>query len=281
MLWDEESRLERFGRRAVAIPGRVLRQPGLLTDVWRKGTARLVDRRHRRRVGEYGPRVVPVATALMTLLRLDEDIVEGALRSASCGKLIARLEAYRPPSHTLAMGGPAYLELGHALVRLLRPSVVVETGVAHGYSSATILNALAESGGGHLYSVDLPAFRPGVRGHTGGAVAAAGLAERPWTLLLGSDRTVLSSVLRRLGPVPLCFYDSDKGYHAMSRSLDLLWRSLARGGLIVVDDVEVHDAFLDFVDRIGGRTAIVPKPVRPPLYQRPGLVGLVRKDAGT
>lgn len=279
MVWDDEGRLERLGRQMVTIPARVARRPRLLPDVWRKATARFVDRRHRHRIEEYGARAVPPATALATLLRLEGHSVEEALRSLSCTDLIARLEAYRPPGRTLAMGGPAYLELAHGLVRLLRPSVVVETGVAHGYSSAAILAALDDAGGGRLYSIDLPAFRPGVGRHTGGAVAAAGLADRPWTLLLGSDRSVLPSLLRRVGPVPLFFYDSDKGYDAMSRSLDVTWHSLAPGGVIVVDDVEVHDAFLDFVDRLDGRWAIVPKPVRPPLYQRPGLVGVVRKAA--
>jgi predicted O-methyltransferase YrrM len=279
MVWDHEGRLERLGRQAVAIPGRVARTPGLLPDVWHKATARFVDRRHRQRVGEYGERVVTPGAALATLFRLEEHSVDEALRAASSGQLIARLEAYRPPSHTLAMGGPAYLELAYALVRLMHPPVVVETGVAHGYSSAAILAGLDDAGRGRLYSIDLPAFRQGVRRHTGGAVGAAGLAERAWTLILGSDRSVLPSLLLRLGPVPLFFYDSDKGYEAMSRSLDVMWDSLAPGGVIVVDDVEVHDAFLDFVDRIRGRSAIVSKPVRPPLYQRPGLVGLVRKEA--
>jgi predicted O-methyltransferase YrrM len=279
MLWDDEGRLERLGLQIVTIPGRVARRPRLLPDVWRKATARLVDRRHRQRIEDYGLRVLPPAAALSALLRLEEHSIQEALRSPASTELIARLEGYRPPSHTLAMGGPAYLELAHALVGLLRPPLVVETGVAHGYSSAAILSAIADAGDGRLYSVDLPAFRPGVRRHTGGAVAAAGLAERPWTLLLGSDRTVLPSLLRRVGPVPLFFYDSDKGYDAMSTSLDVIWRSIAPGGVIVVDDIEVHDAFLDFLDRVDGSWAIVPKPVRPPLYQRPGLVGLVRKAA--
>jgi predicted O-methyltransferase YrrM len=61
---------------------------------------------------------------------------------------------------TLTYGAAFAIEEGsaflmYALVRLLSPSVVLETGVANGHSSALILNALAENGCGELHSVDV------------------------------------------------------------------------------------------------------------------------------
>jgi predicted O-methyltransferase YrrM len=214
------------------------------------------------------------AAAVSALLDVEETTVEDLMRSSACLELLARLERYRPPLHTLPMGGPAFLELTYALVRLLRPESVVETGVAHGYGSAMVLRALAEAGRGHLYSVDLPAFRPEVETHTGGAVAWSGVPVTEWSLLTGSDRRVLPALLERVGPVSLCFYDSDKSYEGMSRSLALMWRSLTPGGVIAVDDVEIHDAFLDFVGARNARWSVIPKPVRAPLYSRPAFVGL-------
>jgi predicted O-methyltransferase YrrM len=278
LAWDGERRLVRLVQRAGSIPARVLREPDLLPEVWGKTKARFVDRGHRRRVGDYERLATSPAGAVSALLHVEEKTVEDLMGAPACLELLARLERYRPPLHTLPMGGPAFLELTYSLVRLIRPVSVVETGVAHGYGSAVVLRALADSGGGHLYSVDLPAFRPDVEPHTGGAVEWAGVPTAEWSLLRGPDRRVLPGLLERVGPVSLCLYDSDKSYEGMSRSLVVMWRSLAPGGVIAVDDVEAHDAFLDFVGARDARWAVVYKPARAPLYSRPAFVGLVRRE---
>ena len=72
------------------------------------------------------------------------------------------------------------LNLVGGIVTLMRPNVVVETGVALGFSTATILAAMRENDQGHLYSVDLPAVQYGHERETGSAVPAE-LRDR-WTL---------------------------------------------------------------------------------------------------
>ena len=283
LAWDAEGRSQRLRRNAAAVPLRVLREPFLLSEVWHKVRARSVDRRHRTRVAAYARLATSPSAAVAQLLDVEPAAVEAWLRAPSARAVTERLERYRPPNHALPMGGPAFLDLAYALVRLLRPPIVVETGVAHGYSSAVLLHALAEAGDGVLYSVDLPAFRPGVRTHTG-AAARFVLEETAldrWTLFVGPDRKVLPSLLPRIEPVVLCSYDSDKSYRGMTRSLELLWRSLAPGGVILVDDVEVHDGFLDFVQERTARWAVVAKPVCPPLYARSAFAGLVRRTEGS
>src|SRR5215217_5027776 len=52
-----------------------------------------------------------------------------------------------------------FARLGYLLCRLISPSVVLETGVAYGVSSAFILKALEVNGSGTLHSVDLPPLR--------------------------------------------------------------------------------------------------------------------------
>lgn len=71
------------------------------------------------------------------------------LRREYEGYRAALLERYKTIDLTYAAAfaieeGSAFLM--YALVRILRPSVVFETGVANGHSSALILNALAENG---------------------------------------------------------------------------------------------------------------------------------------
>ena len=57
------------------------------------------------------------------------------------------------------LGGGGNSPLLYFLVRSMRPRIVVETGVAAGFSSSAILTALKENGEGILYSSDFPYFR--------------------------------------------------------------------------------------------------------------------------
>jgi predicted O-methyltransferase YrrM len=51
---------------------------------------------------------------------------------------------------------PCIYALIYALVRSLKPSIVVETGVAGGMSSCYILKGLRDNNKGELFSIDLP-----------------------------------------------------------------------------------------------------------------------------
>lgn len=44
----------------------------------------------------------------------------------------------------------------YTIIRIRKPDIVVETGVAQGVSSTFILQALEDNGRGQLYSIDLP-----------------------------------------------------------------------------------------------------------------------------
>jgi predicted O-methyltransferase YrrM len=57
------------------------------------------------------------------------------------------------------VGGEGDYRILCFLVRFSRPSRVIETGVAAGYSSAAILRAMAVNDHGHLWSSDFPYFR--------------------------------------------------------------------------------------------------------------------------
>ena len=59
-------------------------------------------------------------------------------------------------SSSAKMGGSAHLDLIYDCVRLLKAEKIIETGVAYGWSSLSILKALYEMGYGKLYSVDMP-----------------------------------------------------------------------------------------------------------------------------
>lgn len=140
----------------------------------------------------------------------------------------------------------APLEL-HALVRLLRPTHVVEVGVSSGVSSAYLLNALEKNGVGTLHSVDLPArprvTRSGVPsraswslppGRTSGWAVPFRLRKR-WDLRLGDKADVLPLFAKELPKVDILVYDvphNDRGTLQEFSALDPL---LPKGGVAIAD----------------------------------------------
>lgn len=196
--------------------------------------------------------------------------VPGAVAAAT-GASPAEVEAaldgvWRPPRedrHPLG-GRDLLLDLVGALIRLLRPTTVVEAGVAEGLTTAVALRALSESGGGRLYSVDLPPLEADER-----LVGRAVPAElRPsWELTLGPTRLVLPGLLDRVGPVDLFVHDADHTYTAQLEDYHLLWPYLRTGGVLLSDDL-ASPAFVEFAAVVGAR---------PYLVGELGDIGLLRK----
>jgi hypothetical protein len=113
-------------------------------------------------------------------------------------------------------GDPAFLLAIWRFVRRLNAAKLLETGVAHGATSRVILEAL--NGRDHLWSIDLPPVRaPDVHREIGAAVG-----DRPpdqWSLIFGSSRRRLRTLLRRIAPIDLFIHDSHQGrYNMLFRS---------------------------------------------------------------
>ena len=129
----------------------------------------------------------------------------------------------------------------YLLCRLIEPSVVVETGVAYGVSSAFILKALEANGRGTLYSVDLPPLRREAERFWGVAVPEE-LRDR-WRLHRGASARVLPRLLRETGPADLFVHDSLHTHQNMCREFETAWPYLRTGGALLADDVERNRAF--------------------------------------
>ncbi len=271
--------MRKFATQGVAVLERVLRDPALLPEVWSKSLSRLTLKRHRNRVDAYSGLAGGPAEAMSTLVGSRPAVVAEYMETPSLRRLLAELETYAIPTQARELGGAAFLEACYALVRVLQPEAVLETGVAHGYSTAAILQALEDNGRGSLYSVDLPMFRRGVVAHTGGAVPQRLKDSGRWRLLVGPDRRVLPRLLNRVGAFDVFFYDSDKSYDGMLRTWRLAWPHMRRGAVLMVDDVQEHDAFLDFADANGLAPTIVGKPTRRGVYRWDKIyyVGLLQK----
>lgn len=161
--------------------------------------------------------------------------------------------------------------------RLLRPDVVVETGVAYGVSSAFILKALEENGHGSLHSIDLPPLRREYQRFWGVAVPE-GLKGR-WILHRGSSARMLPGLLRRLGTLDLFLHDSLHTRRNMRREFETVWPYLRTGGVILADDVERNRAFGELERKNPALWRVVRDRERHPLHGRaaPVVFGIAVK----
>ena len=131
--------------------------------------------------------------------------------------------------------------------RLLEPSVVVETGVAYGVTSAFVLRALEENGRGVLCSVDLPPPGREVNKFVGLAIPEK-LKDR-WHLNYGFSRSVLPELLRKVRTVDIFVQDGSHTYRNMRWEFETLWPKIPTGGIIIADDIQSNRAFSELQQR--------------------------------
>ncbi|MDF2705522.1 MAG: Methyltransferase domain [Nonomuraea muscovyensis] len=143
------------------------------------------------------------------------------------------------------LGGPGGIELLHFLTLALRPRVVVETGVAAGWSTAAVLDAMRANMMGHLYSSDFPCFRlPDAERHIGHVVPER-LKDR-WTLHIRGDRRNLGEILHPTMRVDLVHYDSDKTRSGREFFLDRVAPHLTDEHVLVMDDIQDNLVFREY-----------------------------------
>jgi predicted O-methyltransferase YrrM len=147
----------------------------------------------------------------------------------------------------------------YALVRLLRPSVVVETGGTPGNSSAFILRALDRNKTGELHTIDLPPTGGLKANEEQGHWVHAGMPEGKtsgWAgeelrgrhrQYLGDARQLLPEVLDQVGQMDLFIHDSDHSYEHMIWEFQTAWPRLRAGGVLLSDDVNANAAWRDFM----------------------------------
>ena len=157
-----------------------------------------------------------------------------------------------PASSTLTVqqdGSSEFIQLANAWCRLAKPHLVLETGVAHGFSTASILQALERNGSGHLISIDLPHLHPDAI-RTIGAAVPNELRSR-WTLCLGGEATTTPRAMStRSEPLDLFVQDASHSYRGQLKAYDAAWPFLRDGGALLSDDVsEPFDVFARKVGR--------------------------------
>ena len=132
----------------------------------------------------------------------------------------------------------------YIMTRVLKPEIVIETGVFEGYSSFSILSAMEKNNKGFLYSIDLPSpFLP--PGKQPGWIVPEHLRKQ-WNLRLGKSSDLLPRLLEDVKKVDIFLHDSEHSYENMYWEYKTAWGYIRKGGLLLSHDVSQNAAFKDF-----------------------------------
>lgn len=147
--------------------------------------------------------------------------------------------------HTL--GGGSHYRFLYWLTRYMKPRVVLETGVAAGWSSRAFLAALRKNNRGRLYSSDLPYFRIPQPERFVGILVEPELRGR-WELEVEGDQVNLPRLLGQVDQVDLFHYDSDKMLSGREFAMKLVAQKLATRAIVLMDDINNDSWFRKHVN---------------------------------
>lgn len=136
----------------------------------------------------------------------------------------------------------------YLLTRLIKPNIIVETGVSAGASSSYILQALMDNKKGRLYSIDLPPENM-PNGKTSGWLVPERL-KSCWDLRIGDSKKLLPPLLNEVGQIDCFIHDSLHTYEHMLWEFRTAWISLCPWGLFLCHDVGANQAFFDFMKEV-------------------------------
>ena len=147
-------------------------------------------------------------------------------------------------------GGGNYILL-YFLIRKFNLINIVETGVAAGWSSLSILKAFKKNGKGKLYSSDFPYYRLKNPEQYIGFLAKDEINKNDWYLNINGDDVALPEILEKLGDnsVDLIHYDSDKSYYARNKALKIFESKISSNTIIIFDDIQDNLHFKDLVEK--------------------------------
>jgi predicted O-methyltransferase YrrM len=154
--------------------------------------------------------------------------------------------------HVSLGGGGNYILL-YFLVRKVKPIIVVETGVAAGWSSLAILRALKKNGKGKLYSSDFPYFRLESPTQYIGYLAKNEINKIDWFLDIRGDDLAIPEILKRIGNnnIDLIHYDSDKSFSGRNTVFKNLFPKINNKTIIIFDDIQDNLHFKNLIERTG------------------------------
>lgn len=240
----------------------LLRRPRWFLTNLRQGPEFLRERRLDTGIERFRQYVEPESAAVAAALEVDRADYERAVADLWMPEIDPDepLSTYNAREELLRIVG--------GIVKLTRPRTMVETGVAFGFTTATVLRAMHDNASGHLYSIDLPPLQYDPDEAIGRAVPEE-LKDR-WTLRLGDSRKLLEPVAAHAAPIDVFLHDALHTYSAQLREYRTVWPKMRAGGVLISDDV-ANPAFVEFAGEVGADPHLIVG------RTRRSAVGLLRK----
>ena len=129
------------------------------------------------------------------------------------------------------------------LCEYLQAKKVIETGVAYGWSSFSILLSISTRQG-ILCSTDMPYPKMNNDAYVG--IVVPEHLRKYWKLIRLPDDKGLKIALAETSTLDLCHYDSYKSYSGRMFGCGILWNALKVGGILISDDINDNMGFHDF-----------------------------------
>ena len=166
-------------------------------------------------------------------------------------KLTAKLDPYSN-IQTGSMMSPLRGPMLYVMMRVIKPKIIVETGVASGASSSFLLKALQKNNSGHLHSIDLPASPendPDVRlpEHKKPGWLVDDELRNRWTYHEGKSSDLLQPLLEKVGETDVFIHDSLHTYENMKFEYITAWPFIKNNGFLASDDIKWNPAFLELI----------------------------------
>jgi len=137
------------------------------------------------------------------------------------------------------------LQILYASVRHFKPKIMVETGVAGGSSSLSILYAMSKNNLGNLYFIDVGITHWFPSGFNVGYLVPDEFRKR-WNLTIGDSKKELPILLESLKTVNIFFHDSDHSYKHMTFEFNTVLPFLNPNKIILSDDINLNSSFQRF-----------------------------------
>jgi hypothetical protein len=144
----------------------------------------------------------------------------------------------------------------YAIVRALKPELVVETGIANGVSSSYLLLAMEKNRKGHLHSIEVDDSHVLLEGRGPGWIVPEPLRIR-WSIHMGPSELILPNLLKVLPLLDIFVHDSLHTYAHMMLEFETAFPRLKPGGILLADDAMWNAAFPTFATKIGADRASI------------------------
>ncbi len=144
------------------------------------------------------------------------------------------------------LGGGGAIDVIYFLTRYSKPEIILETGVAAGFSSYAFLKSIYKNNYGTLYSSDFPYFRlPKPEKYIGIVVPEE--FKSHWNLFIEGDQYNIELIKKKINKVDLIHYDSDKSYNGRKNFTKSIEKLMHDQTLFLMDDLHNNEFFIDYV----------------------------------